>query len=116
MMKNLTVLSALSLLKLEKELNLESVSITAASMCSNILFGSIVLVYLRDCLREHILRCTDADVKCPCNVNDDVTCKGSITELEMKAVCVMWIVLLHAWLTFFYNKELAADIGNTPVS
>ena len=45
----------------------------------------------RDCLHDHIMRCRDADVKCPCNVNDEVACKGSITEAEMRSVCTSCI-------------------------
>ena len=43
-------------------------------------------VLYRDCLHDHIMGCQDADVKCPCNVNDEVTCEGSITEAEMRSV------------------------------
>ena len=46
-----------------------------------------VLYVYRDCLHDHILKCRDADVKCPCYVNDEVVCKGSITEAEMRSVC-----------------------------
>ena len=42
-------------------------------------------VCLRECLRDHILAFHDADVLCPCNEGYD--CKGSVTELEMRAVC-----------------------------
>ena len=41
----------------------------------------------RDCLHDHIMASREADVKCPCNINDEVTCKGSITEAEMRSVC-----------------------------
>lgn len=40
----------------------------------------------KDCLHDHIMGCRDADVKCPCNVNDEVACKGSITEAEMRSL------------------------------
>ena len=43
----------------------------------------------RDCLHDHILTCRDVDVKCPCNVNDEIACKGSITEAEMRSVCLI---------------------------
>ena len=38
----------------------------------------------RDCLHDHIMASTDADVLCPCN--DQFACGGSITEAEMREV------------------------------
>ena len=44
------------------------------------------LVFDRECLRDHVLAFRDADVLCPCN--EEFDCKGTVTELEMRAVCV----------------------------
>ena len=47
-----------------------------------------LLIFDRECLRDHILTFRDADVLCPCNQEFD--CKGTVTELEMRAVCIFY--------------------------
>ena len=44
------------------------------------------MFFYRECLRGHILAFRDANVLCPCN--EEFDCKGTVTEFEMRAVCV----------------------------
>ena len=59
-------------------------------LCTTTALSDLYLFFYRDCLRDHILAFRDADVLCPCN--EEFDCKGTVTELEMRAVCVPAIV------------------------
>ena len=68
-----------------------------------VLYG-ICMVHYRDCLHDHIMASNDADVQCPCN--EEFACGGSITELEMRAVCVVCVSVCVFVYTISNYQEL----------